>query len=819
MQNRVYMSISRSDETKMPVREYFSSILLTGMLTMVQLAAADVRDSFGSHSLFDAATGVLEKLNSPGVTIWRSDPVPVEAGRPYRGELEYEVLSCVPGSLCSVSLVSLNEDRRVIGSRQESGVLHQVIFDRGPRRIERFIPESHGAKFMRFELKLAGNPGKVKIGSMTVEAGGKGPLFQGQYTPKEPAPDREKGLLAMAELPPAEAWIEQQNNRPCLMLDGKPVAGKAYKGSRDYGPFARSGANLMITFNSGTTLFWDKCNWDLATMRTDGSFDFSRLEQELLFIHHTAPEAKVLVTVNCDVGEDFFRKHPDSIFRDEAGRLGVRQLCAFAGFDVPGPNPAKNRHWTVSYSSEEYRKYVCDGLRQLAEFLKNSPAGNIVAGFTLNGGHDDQFLQWEYSGARGQMDYSPAACRAFRSYLREKYRTTEALRAAWLEPTVTLDTAEPFSEKEWQSRSCWNTAVPGLDRKVSDGREFISLSIARLQNAFGRILRETFGRRCVVATYYSTPIWRQVGRQHLSELVKDGNIGVLFQVSGYSALRRIGGMGASANFAIAAAHMRNAVYFQELDHRTWRSQITPGWDEHQAAEAESPTVFRMQMLRDCGAVLAYGGDGFFYFDMFDSWYNDPEALAVVAETYRMADWQNRYRDQVPRSDAAVFLDEKERFYAEQRGGEELYYIWRLSGLTPDVCFLDDLTNPQLPEYKLYLVPSPATLSRGQLKALKRILATPGKVVVLTGNCGTSSLGKTGCSAPALEELGLQVEDHLTSLEDTIAFAAPEQDMLLAGCVGKTGLTDLFLGDGNRMVCTPLRHWTSVTDPAATVLGA
>ncbi len=783
------------------------------------LAGEEITDYRGSQSRFRKQEGLFQKLNTAGVSIWQGDLIPVEPGKTYRGTIRFEVENYIPGMLCSVALTGYDHNRQPVTGKFESGAIHQLVTDAGTvRTVERKLEATPAIRFMRMELKLAGNPGSIRIGAHSIEPWEKPPLFRGIYTPKAKAPDRNDALAAVARVTPAEGKIERVNQRPQLMIDGKAVPGKVYKGSRDYGELARHGGNLIFTFVSGTTLFWDKRNWDPGAMRPDGTFDFSRLESELLFIHHAAPDARVLVTVNVDPGEHFFSRHPDSIFRNEAGELGVRQLNQFAGFGVPGPNPARNRHWAISYASADYENYVNDGLRQLAEFLRQSPAGNIVAGFTINGGHDDQFLQWEYGSARGQADYSPAALQEYRNYLKEKYQKIEALREAWDDPSVDFATAPMFRESEWKSRPSWHSAAPGLDRKIADGREFISLSIARLQNSFGRTLKAAFGRPCLVGTYYSSPLWRQTGRQSLSELVKDGNIDMVFQVSSYSALRRIGGLGASGNFTIAAAHLRNTLFLQEMDFRTWRSQITAGWDDHQAAEPADATEFRTQLLRDCGAVLACGGDGFFFFDMFESWYNDPEALTVIEEMYRMADWQNRYRDQVPRSQAAVFLDERATFYTEGRGGEEIQYAWKLSGLTPDLCFLDDLTNPQLPDYQLYIVPSPSTITPEQLAVLKRILETPGKVVLITGNCGTNSIGKLGSSAPALAELGLQVQDHPAPLTDTAVFCENTRIALAKNCQGRLGLVNLFLGNGDEMRVTPVPQWTSVADPEAAGFG-
>ena len=55
----------------------------------------------------------------------------------------------------------------------------------------------------------------------------------------------------------------------------------------------------------------------------------------------------------------------------------------------------------------------------------------------------------------------------------------------------------------------------------------------------------------------------------------------------------------------------------------------------------------------------------------------------IEEAFRAADWQARYRDEVPRTRTAVFLDERERLLFDQPGGRDCRVAWQLSGLTPE----------------------------------------------------------------------------------------------------------------------------------------
>ena len=122
-----------------------------------------VRDNFGSRSTFHAEQKTVDKINHQGQTLWMSDPVPVEAGRAYAGTLTLDVLSRTPGAAASVRLAMLNGDKRPIGAVSENAAGHQVLYSCGKSDFTRISPAEHGAKFMRLEVVLAGNPVQIRI--------------------------------------------------------------------------------------------------------------------------------------------------------------------------------------------------------------------------------------------------------------------------------------------------------------------------------------------------------------------------------------------------------------------------------------------------------------------------------------------------------------------------------------------------------------------------------------------------------------------------------------------------------------------------------
>ncbi len=784
-------------------------LLLLCLALATSHAAPQLRNENGSRAELQGNT--VRKTNAGGLSMLEFPPVAVEPGKKeYEAVFKYRIDGLTHGAHIAFQAVLLDENRKEIKYFNESLERLQLKFLTGVEQSASVVIDTgdHG-RFVRLQATIAGNPIEVYIADPELKPYAKPEIFKGIYSPFDPEAPREETLQKLSTLKPLESWVERRNGKPVLMVNGEVTPYAAYRGDADYSKFAAAGCNIVNTFNRGSLLYRG-VPWDKETYIGDGKFDFSRLEANLLRIYQANPDARVIVTVSCDADNDWMEKNPDSIFRNEEGKRGIARHTAFHGFGE-SVDKDKQLYWAQSYASEEYQQYILQGIKAMTEFLRKSPAGNMVIGFSLAGGHDGQFVQWQYSDEQGHMDYSPAHRRALQKWLKERYQTDAALQKAWGNPEVTFDTAAVPSVKQYRSKRLFS-GQDGLDRQVTDCREFVSISTARMLNRFGEALKTGFGRRCVIQSWYSSAVWRQVGRLSIDELLKDGNVNILAQVSNYAPPRMLGYPGASANFCIGGVNLRNAIYVQELDHRTWRSQKLGFWNY--TAEPATPEEFRNQILRDAGSVFASGGYGFYYYDMFGSWYNDPEALEVIRETANLARRTALGELKAPRTKVAFFLDEKARFFSESGSGSLSYKTWQISGLTPDIYYLDDIANPALPDYQMYVVLSPLTITAGQVKALQSKAQRPGKVLFMVGETGVSSRDFSG-GAPVLEQLGMKIKDHPKPLFDLVE--AKGEDALLKDVAGRLGGRGLIIRN-QRLVFPDMAVWNSIDDPEAKVLG-
>ena len=565
----------------------------------------------------------------------------------------------------------------------------------------------------------------------------KTPLFRGLRAEYDPPPaDRAKALAEMASIAPATAEVRTENGVTALYVDGRKTPFNAYKGAADYKLMGEAGGDIVLYFNCGARLYasvdWDKAAWDPKK----GAFDFTRIEDNLLRIHEANPKARVILAVEISPDRAFQEAHPDEIFVNDKGERGLVHLHAFRGY---GKKPLSDKpidFYAYSYTGDAWREYVDKGLCALVDWLKKTPAGNIVIGFALCGGMDGQFVQWEYKPVHGHFDYSEANRRALCRYLKELYGTDAALQAAWGDSTVTLETARNPSPEEFKSRLFFDDK-PGFGRRLADCRRFISVGTARALNGFAKTMKRTWGRTAVVETWWTTAIWAQPSRLALDELIKDDAINIVATVSYYGANRAVGGLGASANNTIASLNKRNVLYIQELDHRTRRTQHVSADAPKAHAIPSTAEEFDIQLTRDSSSVIAAGGQGFYMFDMFGSWYHEPEAMATIRRAFARNSHAAKYAGRYEKPSVAIVMDEKTRLLSESASYIAPNAVWRTSGVMPALRLLSD-ADADFPAYRLCILWNVVSITKAQAATLRRLAEEKGMMLVVAGKTGICS---------------------------------------------------------------------------------
>ena len=754
--------------------------------------------------------------NPPEALVTPLGVLPIQGGKGCEIQSGYIVESFEPG--CVISLQVLVEDAQgTVLARHASS--HQQVWARGFEHRLRipFLPSKDAVR-VRLEVAAAANP--VVFRMQPARIAPPRPEFAGLHDPEDPPPaDRAAALAEMAAIPPATARIECRNGRNLAVIDGKVMPFNQYKGFTDYRMFGESGGDLVMTMNRGARLFlpvsFDRPAWDSKKRK----FDFTRIEDTLLRIHKANPKARVMLDLILDPDQEFLERNPDAIHVNDRGERGKVQFVAFKGFDnKPLDLGNIEQRWAFSYTSTAWQELVADALRQLCSYLRSTPASNIIIGFQLSGGMDGQFQQWQYGPEIGHFDYSESNQKALSAYLKELYGTDASLQKAWGDPIVTFETVRNPSPAEFASVPVFDDC-PGFGRRLADCRRFIAVGLSRTLNGFARLLRSEFGRPCLVSSYYSSTIWSQPGRLALEELTKNGGVNTILMVTDYDYKRVIDGVGGAADHSIAGVNLRNLLYVQEMDHRTWRTSYRNGLYSTEVEDAAIPSCakeFESQIIRDGASVIASGGTGFYFYDMYGSWYHDVEAQKAIRRLFALNRFATEHSGKYSLPRIGIFADEKSRLLRETTY-DNVSLIWRTSGVMPAIHYLTDIENKDLPDYDLYIIWQPTTISASQVEEFRRRASRKGKVLAVIGECGGGSRDFRG-TADVMARLGLTVK-HISGIpySDVVVPNPDVKSTLLSGVKGVIEAGGMYVANG-RLLRRTQYGYSTVCDPAAKVLG-
>ena len=173
-------------------------------------------------------------------------------------------------------------------------------------------------------------------------------------------------------------------------------------------------------------------------LKPDGRLDFSVFDKSVRRILTLAPDARIILQVRFNRMRDFCLKNPDETIAFGTGPVN-RDASASHREELSG------RPLRPSAASLLLREEIDYCLRGLADYINKNPWGKRVIGLRLSYGI---FCEWHSYGMYEYPDMSKPSTRAFRTYLKKKYGTVDALRKAWQDPAVDFANAQVPSAAE-----------------------------------------------------------------------------------------------------------------------------------------------------------------------------------------------------------------------------------------------------------------------------------------------------------------------------------------------------------------------------------
>ena len=530
------------------------------------------------------------------------------------------------------------------------------------------------------------------------------PLQTLRITPRRPSPNA------------GTAAVKLHNGVPTFFFDGTPHSGISYM---SYAPsetvarnFREVGINLFSFVATPTDSTRDTAN---PAWIAPEKFDFSQLDQRAMTFLNAAPDARLIIRLVMSAPVWWCRQHPEETVKIRKEDGTITEFFAYTNRNQPNPAP--------SWASELWRRDTLAALEKLIRHVETSPYADRVAGYHLGSGPTDEWLLWTDRKQGGRSDFSTPNIRKFRAWLREKYGSDEALRRAWNNAAVTLDTAEIPDTRSRETSRFGILRHPRLEQQVIDYSRYTSDLTAETILLFTRAARRMTGGRKAIGVFYGylmyIPERQDEGHFSLGKVLADDSIDFLASPSSYR-FRQTGGAGTSHFMTpVGSVRLHGKLWIDENDIRTSISYKNAGVAWGQPADLAGD---RLQQTKELANVIV-NGCGSWWFNVASNRYDHPEIQKLIANLVRCAD-RSVALDRTPVDRFAVVLDATGPDYLRTGGRTaKEFLLERLPALSRSGAafghyITDDLDR--LADHKLLLFPFSIAPDPAQVRALEKL---------------------------------------------------------------------------------------------------
>jgi len=379
--------------------------------------------------------------------------------------------------------------------------------------------------------------------------------------------------------------------------------------------------------------------------------------------------------------------------------------------DVMVWDKGPQEHTDVVVASPEYRRDAAERLSALVAHLEEK-FGDRVAGYHPCGQNTGEWFYQE-TWKPALNGYAKADLLAWREWLKARYRDDAALRAAWRDAQVSLDTAAVPTPTTRYAAPAGVLRDPVAERPLIDFAEFQQQAMADCVRDLAHAARQASrGRKLVVFFYGYVFEFGPVrngpstsGHYALRRVLECPDIDMLCSPISYNDR----GLGQSAPSMTAAESVALAgkMWLNEDDTHTYLATGTqPGYREHVTTLAET----NRQLIRNVGQE-ALRNFGTWWMDLgATGWFNDPrmwnEMARLKALDQPLLDRPLPYRPEV-----AAVIDEQSMMRVAA-GGQAV--------TAPGVCYVRQPLGRMGAPYGQYLMDDVAA---GKVRAKLYVLLT------------------------------------------------------------------------------------------------
>lgn len=387
---------------------------------------------------------------------------------------------------------------------------------------------------------------------------------------------------------------------------------------------------------------------------------------------------------------------------------------------------------TASVHSRIWRDEAAENVRALVRHLEEK-YGDHMLGYHPTGQHTGEwFYDRVWEGRLG--GFEKPARDEFRTYLKGKYGSDVALRRAWHDPDITIDTVEVPTMRERTRCTESSFRDPLTEQKTIDFFEFQNLDMATTVEDMCKAVKAAAPDKLTVMFYgypfelAALPFGPQTGG-HLATayLMKSPHLDVMCSPVSYQ--NRGAGGGGFFMAPVDSVQAHTKLWLVEDDTRTHFAEPDAGYGRC-ADFRETKGV----LARNYAHYLTRGAAAWWMDLMGTGWYQGDELWSYLSGL------QTNYQNTLPqikpyRPEIAAIVDERSCLYL--RPNRDLSALslgvfrehWYRIGAPVGIYLMDDLVSGKVPPAKMYIMLNVYSLDADQIAGLRKHACRKGNTVV------------------------------------------------------------------------------------------
>jgi hypothetical protein len=542
-------------------------------------------------------------------------------------------------------------------------------------------------------------------------------------------------------------FINNRENYPFFVFAGTTEWNNRYRLKGifpEIRDFAAAGVNL-INITAVPSISWTN----------EGTYAFDKVDEIVRTALKANPKGELLISFLIRPGSWFFSRYRKELERyypthDSRNALKIHYSCA----------PLGSKVW-IQCSAQMAGDF--------AKHIESQDYAGRIIGYHVFCGDAGEWY-WPASFGGGIPGYSEATRNNFRQWLKDKYKNNKNLQQAWSNMSVTCETAQ-VPDVEYRLSTENNIfRDPDKARPVIDFREFMGdityQGIVRVCKA----IKESSNYKKIVSLYSGYSLLyagKQItahigGLQVLGRVFRSPFVDMIGTPLDY-VNRRDGETGANINAFNGSAFLHKKLLVNENDLRTY---MTP---KNEFGRTKSLRATSEVMKRGFGHSLILGSAFWFCAVFFAdnegvAMFHQEDLMRTVAEIEKLA--QNAVgENRSSLAEAAIIFDEKSTLYTSVPKGNFIdKHTWgvyqnafRMG--TPFDCFLlDDMNNPDMRDYKLYIILNAYRLNEKQRQMISAKVRRNNSTVVWCYAPGY--LSEKGFSTETMRDLtGINLKEN------------------------------------------------------------